>query len=109
MTNNLITDLSCITRLSEETLTALFIRAEECIGHCVFESVVDKENLTEIDIGIGTLYIKREDSQIKYKFIPSKNLEEKVTSTVRTRKSPLIKRGEKALKSRVERTYKDLL
>lgn len=107
--NKLIEDLSTITTISEGTLLSLNDKVISCICHSVFESVQEKESLTKMDIGIGILYIKCEGSDIKYKFIPSKKLEESVASTVISNKSPLVYQVETSLKERVETTYKNLL
>lgn len=107
--NKLIEDISTITTISQGTLLNLNDKAISCICHSVYESVQEKESLTKIDIGIGILYIKCEGSDIKYKFIPSKKLEESVASTITSKKSPLVYQVETSLKERVESTYKNLL
>ena len=107
--NKLIEDLSTITTISQGTLSSLSDRAISCICHSVFESVQEKDSLIKMDIGIGILYIKCEGSDIKYKFIPSKKLEESVASTISSKKSPLVYQVETSLKERVETTYKSLL
>jgi hypothetical protein len=55
------------------------------------------------------LYIKCEEDQIKYKFIPSKKLEENVAFTVKHGTSPVQYMVEEALKDRIETTYKNLI
>lgn len=107
--NKLIDDLSTITTISQGTLLNLNEKVIACISHSVYESVQEKESLTKMDIGIGILYIKCEGSEIKYKFIPSKKLEESVASTVISNKSPLIYQVETSLRERVESTYKNLI
>ena len=107
--NRLIEDLSTITTISQGTLSSLNDKAISCICHSVYESVLETDSLTKLDIGIGILYIKCEGSEIKYKFIPSKKLEESVASTIVSKKSPLVYQVETSLKERVESTYKNLL
>ena len=109
MIRKLTDDISKTTCISPWVMESLVKRAEECIGHDVFESIIENEDTTEVDIGIGVLYIKRCESQIKYKFIPSKKLEEKVQATVLNKKSPLISKGEVQIRERLERAYKDLI
>lgn len=107
--NKLLEDLATITTISQNALNILNDRALSCICHSVYEGILEKESLVKIDIGIGVLYIKCEDSDIKYKFIPSKKLEECVTETVSKKKSPLVYQVEDSLKNRIETTYKNLL
>ena len=107
--NKLIEDLSTITTIAQGTLTRLNDKAILCIAHSVMESLQEKESLTKIDIGIGILYINCEGDNVKYKFIPSKKLEESVASTIITKKSPLVTRVETTLRERLDATYKNLI
>ena len=109
MTNKLVNDISSITGIQQFTLEHLVDKCNLCICHDVFESVYCRNDTCEIDIGIGILYIKLEDDMIKYKFIPSKKLEESVRTTVSTGVSPLIETVEDTLKSKVENAYNRLL
>ena len=105
----LIEDLATLTTISQNALVNLNEKSYSCICHSVYESIVEGNPLTEIDLGIGILYIKCEEDQIKYKFIPSKKLEENVTFTVKKKVSPLVFEVETSLKDRIESTYKNLL
>lgn len=107
--NKLIDDISTLTTISKNALVNLNDKAQSCICHCVCESLIEGNSLTEIDIGIGTLYIKFEGEEIKYKFIPSKKLEESVALTAQYKSSPLVYEVDVALKERIESTYKNLL
>ena len=107
--NKLVNDLSTLTTISKNALNSLTEKAQGCICHCVYESLLEENPLTEVDIGIGTLYIKCEEDEIKYKFIPAKKLEENVAQTVRTKVSPITLQVETALKERIESTYKQLV
>lgn len=105
----LIEDLATLTTISQNALVNLNEKSHSCICHSVCESIIEGNPLTEVDLGIGILYIKCEEDQIKYKFIPSKKLEENVTSTVKNKVSPLVFEVETSLKDRIESTYKNLL
>lgn len=107
--NKLIDDIATLTTISQNALVNLTEKSISCICHSVCESLLEGNNLTEMDIGIGTLYIKCEEDQIKYKFIPSKKLEENVAFTVRNKTSPVQYQVEAALKDRIETTYKNLI
>jgi hypothetical protein len=102
-------DLSSLTCIDIGIINRLVDLSDDCICHSVVDSIKSKESTTEIDIGIGTIYILVEEGSTKYKFIPSEELERKVCTSVKTRKSPLVKRVEKSLVKNIERTYKDLL
>lgn len=105
----LVEDLATLTTISQNALVNLNEKSLACICHCVCENILEGNSLTEIDIGIGVLYIKCEEDKIKYKFIPSKKLEENVAFTVKNKTSPVLFEVESALKARIESTYKDLL
>ena len=105
----IIEDLATLTTISQNALVNLNEKTHACICHSVCESMLEGKPLTEIDLGIGVLYIKCEEDQIKYKFIPSKKLEENVAFTVKHKTSPILFEVESALKDRIESTYKNLL
>lgn len=107
--NKLITDISTITNISTFALEELIEKCRLCICHNVYEDILSNDNPTAIDIGIGVLYIKREESEIKYKFIPSKKLEEEVAFTIQHNVSPLVLEVDTTMKDRIENTYKQLL
>ena len=105
----IIEDLATLTTISQNALVNLNEKIYSCICHSVCESMLEGNPLTEIDLGIGILYIKCEEDQIKYKFIPSKKLEENVAFTIKHKTSPILFEVESALKDRIESTYKNLL
>lgn len=107
--NKLINDLSTLTTISQHALVNLTEKSIACICHTVCESLLEGNNPIEVDIGVGTLYIKCEEDQIKYKFIPSKKLEENVAFAVKHGTSPVQYMVEEALKDRIETTYKNLI
>ena len=102
-------DLSSITGISKLTLDNISDKAILCISHAVQEMLLSKESMCAIDIGIGKLYIKLYEDGVRYKFLPSSQLEKNVAFTVANKKSPLIIEADTALKERLESTYKRLL
>ena len=64
--------------------------------------------VTEIDLDYGTLIIKIEDGQIKFRFVPSVKLNKNIKSTIVNNKSPLTGAVEATLKDRITKTYKEL-
>lgn len=106
---NLIEDAAMLTCIAVDDLKKLNNICESMISHYIVENMLEKESITKIDIGLGTLSIKQDTQGIKYKFIPSDSLESLVETTYATKKSSLKQKIEKALGSRLTKTYKDLL
>lgn len=107
--NNLLNDISTLTNIPFYILNELSDKSILSISHSVYEGLLENEPLTEIDIGIGTLYIKLEDANIKYKFIPSKKLEKEVAETISSKQSPLVKEVDDSFRSKIDYAYKKLL
>lgn len=105
----LIDDLATTTQIAKYTLGKLETEVESCIAHAVFEGLSEGVMTTEVDIGIGVLYIRREQDSVKYKFIPSQSFERLINDTIITKTSPLIERAESSLRERIEAGYKNLL
>ena len=108
MATKLSTDLSRTTGIAQLVLDELSDKSALCIAHAVYESLAEHNDLTEVDIGIGKLYIKLTDSAISYKFIPAKSLDNIIASTVTLKESPLVLTLESSLKDRLEKAYKGL-
>lgn len=66
------------------------------------------DDTAEIDMGFGTLLIHISDGNIKYKFIPSKELDKDVISTVVDEKNPITVVLENNLVNKITNIYKDL-
>lgn len=105
---DLLKDLSILTNVSHTNLTFLNIHAINTITHTVLESVLDNNDITEIDIGIGILKILHKNNEIKYKFIPNETLNNKVVHTITYKESPLCKKVDAVLGDRINKAYKDL-
>ena len=56
--NNIITDVSTVTTIPEVALQNLNDIYQEAIAYCVLENVHDNSPITEVDIGLGILYIR---------------------------------------------------
>lgn len=105
---NLLDDISTLTSISKTNLIAISNISEAVICHAFLESVKDRKEFAEIDVGVGKLCIKNTEDGIKYKFIPSEHLSSVVETTVRTKKSPLGLKIDEVLGRRIMNTYKDL-
>ena len=106
---NLIKDVSVLTDVSENTLTKFIDVCNYCIGHAVHESECLREATTELDLGFGELHIKVDEGLIKYRFIPSKELERSLVTTITQHTSPIIHKLESNLQEKIDRVYKELL
>lgn len=109
MNYNLLEDISTITTLPLKTLSKLSDKSIECICNSVYESKLVDEPVSVIDIGIGKLNIIVKQDSISYNFIPSKDLDTKVKTTIIKNVNPLVKTIEEGLASRILNTYKDLI
>ena len=106
---NLIKDVSLLTDVSENTLNKFIPVCNYCIGHAVHECECLQEHIAEVNLGFGELHIKLDEGSIKYRFIPSKELENLLIKTVTQHNSPIIAKLECNLQEKIDRVYKELL
>ena len=107
--NSLIDDMGVLTSVPTSQIKDIVDVITDAISHSVYESVCKKDTQCEVDIGIGILYIKYEGDSIKYRFVPSPRLEEKVASTVNSKHKHLVARVDASLTKRIGQTYKELV
>ncbi len=107
--NNLLKDVSKLTTIDDKTLDKLIEKILYCISNNVMEEVLADKQVLEIDIIFGTLYIKIENEQLRYKFVPNEEFEEMIVNTVLEKKNTLENTIALTLCSKLTRTYKDLL
>ena len=69
----------------------------------------EKEQIIELDIFEGKLYIKLEDDNVKYKFIPSKEFDKVVRDSIIKKENKLLTAVSQKLKQALVTTYKDIL
>lgn len=109
MVYNVIEDISRLTSVSQNTLDKMVQKGVYSICDSVENTMMSMEdNVTVLDIGIGTLSIMVENEEIQYKFIPSKKLESCLISTCINGKSPLVDIIDKSIKAKINIAYKDL-
>lgn len=106
---DLLSDLSTLTGIPRLTLDKLTKSKILCISHTAHETQCEGKDTVEIDIGLGVLYIKYDTEVVKYKFIPSKALENQIRHTIDSKTSPLIIKAEHQLADRIKSTYKELV
>lgn len=106
--SNLNEKLSILTTIPEKSLSKLTEKSYYVVSDIILEDIMNDKDVSEIDIGIGTIIIQHSGDSIKYKFIPSKNLDMTVKSTIINKKNTLEYILEQTLKDKVTNTYKDL-
>lgn len=105
---NLRKDLSALTNVDENYINKLFSKLKWCICDGVSEAEYTNDNSLSCDLGIGKILLTIEENSVKYKFIPSPELEEMVIKAImgdNTFESTL----EKNLVNKITKVYKDLL
>lgn len=106
---NLIEDLSKLTTIPKNSLAKLSDIARDIVASDVrFTVLGSKDDVSAIDIGIGTLYIGTTNN-IEYKFVPSQAFESLIKEVVVNKVDPIVNRVDEALVNRILNTYKDLL
>lgn len=104
-----INDLSILTLIPRTSIDNLVDKLNYVICHSIEESQIENENITELNIGIGKICVFSNGETIRYRFEPSRSLEEAIRETVNTKKSPLVNKVEESLVDRITNVYKDLL
>ena len=107
--SNILKDITTLTDVPENTLKKFIPIINACIGHSVHEGICMQTESIEIDLEIGKLCIRVDSVGIKYKFVPSKELEKLLVTTVTTNTSPILATLECNLQQKIERAYKELL
>lgn len=106
---NMIENLSTLTTIPEKYLTKLFDKIYYVMSDAVVETALLNKEITEIDIGIGTLLISANKSEIKYKFVPNKKLEQTIKSAVINRRNILANTLESNIVDKITDTYKTFI
>lgn len=107
--NKLCEDLSKLTTIPTSKLESLCSLACYCIDEELLETHLSGEEVMQYDIGLGTLLITIRDNQVKYKFIPSTQLEANIVNSLKTKQNSLSNKIEKTLVDSIVNTYKDML
>lgn len=105
---NVIKDLCVLTTIPQSNLEKLVDLAESSISHALVESALSNETITELNIGIGKLYITDTENGILYKFVPSREMSSVVSDALSNKKSKVVRLAEGEMKKRIENTYKDM-
>ena len=106
--NNICKDLSTLTTVPLFSIEKLMSKFQDSICYTIQEELASNNNSMEIDIYIGKLFIEIIDDNIYYKFIPSKDFEADVMTTIKTGVCPLISKLEDSIQTKITRAYKEL-
>lgn len=106
--NKLNEDLSVISSIPVMNLKKINAQTIGIISHYLLETLQNKDEICDVDIGIGILKMKVDGKSISYKFIPSPKLETSLIKTVITKEDSLEPMIEEALVRRITNHYKDL-
>ena len=106
---DMLDDVSKLTGISYNALFDLCKTVNMCIAQAVKETVSDNEEYTYIDIGIGTITIRVDEDEIKYRFAPSRPLDTTIKDSLESQDGVLIDAINTKLKERFEKAYKELL
>ena len=109
MSYDLLKNVSSLTLIKPSILNSIINIEEDCICDYTLDIYESDDDIIEIDIGIGTLYINIIEDELTYKFVPSKRLEKKIINTINSGESYLEKDIESKLNSKLFNTYKELL
>ena len=108
MKTNLKSDISLITTINERALDKLSDKVLWCISDAVEKAMLNNDNVIELDLGFGILMISILDNNVKYKFVPSKELEKAVNDTIINEKNMLVDVLEESLVNKITNVYKDM-
>lgn len=103
----LLNDLSILTTISVRDLKKLLEKSTLCIADAVNDSKIKNEDITSIDIGVGTLYVKIIGNEVKYKFVGNDYLN-KILIEATKENNKLENKLEKTLVDRITNLYKEL-
>ena len=106
--SNIVEDVSKLTTIPEKSLVKLEQKFIYAICEQIQEDILAYKEMSELDIGLGTLYIKYLGDEIKYKFIPNANLEKAVYNTVVKKLNLMETALNEALAKKFIDVYKDL-
>lgn len=105
---DIIKDLSLLTTIPEKTITKLLKKEIYCICETIEEDILEGKDLSVLNLGFGVLYIKHINDEIKYKFVPTNELQKAITNTIVNKKNLLEDVLNTSLATKFMEVYKDL-
>jgi hypothetical protein len=105
---NIVSDTAVLTTIPEKTIKKIMDKMVYAIAEAVVEARITNQSVIELNIGLGTLFIKLEDDSIQYKFVPGEKLEESVKNSFINQQNLLEDVLDASLVNKLTNIYKDL-
>lgn len=105
---NIVKDTSVLTTIPEKAIKKIIDKMIYSINEAIVEARITGDDIVEMDIGLGTLFIRLEDDSIQYKFIPGEKLEETVKNSFINKQNLLEDALDTSLVNKMTNIYKDL-
>ena len=100
-------DIAILTNVSKTNIEEIVKLIEKNIAHSVIEQKLSNE-FDYIDVGIGSLKISVDNNELRYSFIPSESLNNRIINSIKSNKSPIIEDLDKSVIHRIKKAYKEL-
>lgn len=100
-------DISKLTTIPIDEVEQILNCIKDCVCYNIQESIKNKEDFIDVDIGIGCLSLGVGEDTIEYKFIPSDSLEDDVKYTLKNGYCPLISKVENCIRNKIVGAYKE--
>ena len=100
-------DISKLTTIPIDEVEQILNCIKDCICYNIQESIKNKDDFIDVDVGIGSLSLGVAEDTIEYKFIPSNDLENDVKYTLENGCCPLISKIENSLRNKIVGAYKE--
>lgn len=108
MEKRLIEGLSKISNLDVDTWAKIFDNISALIEEYVYESRIDLDSKTDIDLEFATLSLINEDNKLKINFIPKEKMVKELKSIEHGNKSKLKIKLEKSVLNNILETFKEI-
>lgn len=109
MKRKLSTDLSKLSNIDEATIDRILELCTAIVGNATYEALLQNDEITEIDLGFGTLIIKAESADVKMKFIPSDALSNELKEINQGGEPSLKLKLEKSVVAKLIDNYKQIV
>lgn len=107
--SNVIKDVSTLTSIPEKTLTKINDKVLYTICEAIEEDCLAEKDITELDFGLFTIYIKHETSDdIRFRVIFSPEAQKAITNTVKNKLNLLEDTLNDVLAKKLLNIYKDI-
>jgi hypothetical protein len=102
-------DICTMTNIPKNSLINLFRKFESIIVDDVYQTQLKGDDISMIDLQIGTLYIQIDNDEIHYRFKPSDKLDSSIRETLKTGNSPVVTELGRCIQQSIFNVYKELL